>query len=92
MPCGVDTMMIFEVFDEDTVGNTEFINSSSMPGFKNANSSHIRTLILPPRPELPLVASAVIVHPLSNTILPLFHSTIPRLQPIWKLLIRHLNS
>lgn len=70
-------MIILDFFDDETTGNTDCKNSSSKDGFKNANSSIIRILIDPPRPELPDVASAVILQSLSNTIEALFHSFIP---------------
>ena len=47
MPLGVDTIIIFEVFEDETTGNTDCKNSASQLCLRKPNSSSINTLIDP---------------------------------------------
>ena len=86
MPSGVNTIvslvtqlviMIRVVLPEEMVGITEAMNSSAIPGRRNANSSRYRRLGEKPRIPSPEVAATMIRHPLLNWMLILFHSFTP---------------
>ena len=77
MPFGVDVINTLDVLPDDIVGYTELKNSSCTVAGTNANSSKYTKLI-----DIPLTADADvddanILDPFSNSMLPLFHSTIP---------------
>ena len=77
MPHGVDVMMTRVFLPDEIVGNTEAMNSSAMPGRRNANSSRYRRFGEKPRIPSEDDAAMMIRQPLANWMDILFHSFTP---------------